>query len=869
VTAESLLGDYRIEAFSFPNLETALGGFSTKNFREKNEHEKRELVSRTLYELIESVQVPTLLLPAIVEFIGRVAASRVIDYYTFSSFELWLNQFSGLSEEESYRLRGKIIGRFVPRDEYQVFFPIGMGKRYEGTHFVTGHSSPDLDTTVASFWGWVDAFGACVGKGLHIWNVPGGAPSQVEVKFLFNDLFGDDIFKALSKTRSKLTLCSFDLMTQEGFTRKMPHEKALSLDHERHIDAVVIVDQEGYYLGDWRSFDVESVRQVITAFENCLRWMENHIQSRLISFFSTAEVAQADLPLMIQEILERKISDWDPVRNLTLREQRALQLYLEKVLKVSSGLESSFGDFTLEMERESIAHFTEFKEALEGLNSAQFFKNHRLIEDRAHLLTYLKRLFKSVGTAFKEVHAHVECLEIAMQIKNKVFGHSPHQLSYRADLEEVKTKMGNYTYLTVNYPDTNGKLIPVGVIHAPELQKNSLGTVTLRDFCNREETKIPPFLDVISVIDHHKTALNTFSPPMAFICDAQSSNVLVAQLSFAINDNYSTSGMSLEAIDDQIGRLKGKELSKSEMRLYQRLLQKKMVAQSKGSFAVCPKREYIEYLHFLFAILDDTDLLTKVTLRDVDCVAALLNRLKTLALGRETETIHFDDLVKDELFIKRAAKKLLQNRDLYSLYSKIYLAREHAVDANILSCLKGEESNIFTDTKVQNGCCQVGQTKIFEKNFVFLHKKIDEVRHVWLTHAATVHSQKPEIDFYLHMVSTVASADQLISGDEIVYRHQDELWLFVPQSDLGAEHLRAFLISFQKAPHTAKNALSVQFIGPHATWLARIFEETFLPLPKEIIAKKEGFTYAVIKVNPGSMNSRKAMVSPYLPKLNE
>ena len=35
-----------------------------------------------------------------------------------------------------------------------------MGKIYEGTHFVTAHKSPDLDTTIASFWGWLDAFAA-------------------------------------------------------------------------------------------------------------------------------------------------------------------------------------------------------------------------------------------------------------------------------------------------------------------------------------------------------------------------------------------------------------------------------------------------------------------------------------------------------------------------------------------------------------------------------------------------------------------------------------------------------------------------------------------------------------------------------------
>ena len=95
------------------------------------------------------------------------------------------------------------MGRYIPRESYQSLFPIGMGKKYVGSHYVTAHSSPDLDTTVASFWGWVDAFAARVGQGLHIWNVPGGAPeSQVEVQFLFNQLLGAQCFEHFAKTRN-------------------------------------------------------------------------------------------------------------------------------------------------------------------------------------------------------------------------------------------------------------------------------------------------------------------------------------------------------------------------------------------------------------------------------------------------------------------------------------------------------------------------------------------------------------------------------------------------------------------------------------------------------------------------------------------
>ena len=68
----------------------------------------------------------------------------------------------------------------------KLLFPIGMGKMYPGSHFVTAHGSPDLDTTVASFWGWVDAFAARVAEGLQYGMFPAGPrASQIEIGLSF------------------------------------------------------------------------------------------------------------------------------------------------------------------------------------------------------------------------------------------------------------------------------------------------------------------------------------------------------------------------------------------------------------------------------------------------------------------------------------------------------------------------------------------------------------------------------------------------------------------------------------------------------------------------------------------------------------
>ena len=104
---------------------------------------------------------------------------------------------------------------------------------------------------------------------------------------------------------------------------------------------------------------------------------------------------------------------------------------------------------------------------------------------------------------------------------------------------------------------------------------------------------IPPYLDVISVIDHHKTTLKSFAPPMAILSECAISDTLVAQKAFEINDS-----------------------------------------NRKKPHYIHPATRILEYLHFLYGIIDDTDLLSKVSSIDVQCVAMLLNRLKMLRVEK-------------------------------------------------------------------------------------------------------------------------------------------------------------------------------------------------------------------------------------------
>jgi hypothetical protein len=867
--ASAELGDFIPVPQKFGNLHAVLKELQGASFARMNIRQKTDRVNSLLFDLINQEKTPCFLLPAVMEFIEKINKHGVLESYSFPQFELWLNQFAEISSEDNVLVRAKIVGKHIPRDAYQVMFPIGMGKKYPGSHYVTAHSSPDLDTTVASFWGWVDAFGARVCEGVHIWNLPGGPPTaQVEIGFLFSEMFGPSIFDHLPKTRTSLSLSGIDLISQERLVRKQVNISTINIEHDAAQHAVILVDEQGYYLGDWRSYDVEIVRQVINLLNGCLRWFENFLHVKLIALFAKNDLSTKDIPGFIKIVLQMHIEDCQPAKEFSGKQKADLEDYMVKVLKIKEGLQCSFEEFAIAMKQLSLFEFQEFVSLIEALPKSKLFdRSGFLVENRPKIFELLEKIIRALDKAIYSMRLYVEKLDVALKIKTEVFGYNPSHVSYRADVEEIRSKMGNFPYLTVTTPDQEGKWIPLGVVYAAELHKPVLGTVTLRDFCNREETKIPSYFEVISVIDHHKSSLQTSSAPLCIVSDAQSSNVLCAEVAFQINDNYSLGGLSAKQIDNQIGSLEKNLNAVSKRRLMQRLLQRSLVSEQKGSFFIDSCREYYEYLHFLYAILDDTDLLTKVTRRDVECVASLLNRMKSLSLQKEVEAISLDDLTHDKTFAVQAAKRILQHPDMYSLYRKIYRKKEELVEENCKIAAKGLPSSFFDDTKEQNGCARVGQTKLFNCNYSIFAKHSNDLRTVWYHHAAQFWKDRPEVDFHLHMISTVSGADDLFQGKDQNVSHQDELWIWIPFTEQSIEHLKSFLNAFRRVPQISEQAFSAEIYGPKAKEYERIFAESFLSLRKKVVGDKRALPIVVLKYKAGLLNSRKAMVSPHLPRL--
>lgn len=832
-----MLADYSVQYTTFKDLDALFHTFSKENFQNLPARKKFTTINKSLLDLIQKELEPCFLLPHVIDFISRVQDAALLhEPYQMVNFEFWLNHFSGLSYEENMHIRRKIVGKNIPRDEYQAFFPIGTGKVFSGSHFVAAHLSPDVDTAIASFWGWVDAFAARVGSSLHQWSLP-GTLADAHTNLLFEKVFGKKVFEVLVRKSQALTLAAQDLVREKELVKVSAHHESSHIDHSRRQAPILVVDSEGHFLGDWRAADAEATRQVVVIYYSCISWFENAIHETIITILSKKSVYLSDLKSALDSLLQISISASDALKECTERQKQNLHDFLKKVLKLSNGIQSSFSDL-IQLDFEILFEL--------------FDHNQMLVEDRPKIFSAIEKIFKDLDTILQKARVDFDRLELLLAIKEKVLGIASPFIGLKSDVEEIRKKMQHYDYLPV-LVQQEGKSFPVGVVYQSDIKKEFLGTVSLRDFSNDLETKMASYLQVISVIDHHRSDVKTQSASTLIVADTQSTNTIIAELSMQINDRYSTLGIA--RVEDELQKAI-KEGNRPKM---QRLLPRSL---HRGPHYIDPRREFCEYLFFLHAICDDTDLLTKVTLQDVLCVQKLLNRMKTIATGKDCECITFDTIKQDDHFVKNAASLILKNDDMYSIYSRAFAFREKEVEKELLACAQGQPSLFFADTKEQNGCCRVGQAKLFCSNIELFAKHVTKLRTHWLENGQKIYESRPQLDLHMQMISTIAGADELHKAAKLEWTHKDELWFWIADTQGAQIRLVNFLNGFAAS---TDSAMDVVFYSQNSDILEEIFAQNF---PKATRRREPQYNLpiAVLYYKAGLINSRKAAISPYLPR---
>lgn len=853
---------------SFPGVEKIFDSFLKDHFKTKTLRQKFKFINETLLDLIQKSPEKSFLLSEVIDYIERVNQHHLLnEKFHITLFEFWLNQFSTLSKEDNYIVRAKIAGKHIPREDYQAYFPIGMNTTYFGSHFVAAHLSPDVDTMIASFWGWLDAFAARVGTGQHFWSLPGGAPTT-PITTAFQEILGKSIFNNVARTNSNLTLRALDLVTQKNFEKKTGEQSASVQEDDIKELVTALVNQEGQFLGDWYHTDAELVRQVLIRFKSTLRWFENNFHVRVISLFSNKSLQRKDISPFIAEVFDKQINDCETTQELEANQKEDLNQFLQKVLHLEKGLKSTFRELISALSKLGAIELLDFQKEVESIEKSILFdKTGNLIENRPEIFHWLEKIINNLDYAIQHTRDYVERLEILVKIKNKVLGIPSHTITLNSDVEDIMARMEKNDYLSVVISEGEEKYFPLGVVRASDLRKAQLGTVSFRDFCNEEEVKMASYLRPISVIDHHKANFKTNTPPFALIGDAQSCNVLLAEQAFKINDHYSLGGMTVDEIDQEIETIGASPSSPKKTRLLKRLLHRRLAFEHGDQYYIHPERELAEYMTFLYAILDDTDLLTKMSKRDITCVIELVNRIHSLYVGKDIEAVDLDSIPKDKDFVKAASKHILQNPAMYTLYRKIYESKESEIESYFNLKNNSDFVNLFIDTKEQNGCCRVGQTKFFSTNYqAFKSNRIKLMQH-WLKASKEIYDTRPAVDFFLHMTSTIASASDVYQNKAGSYDHDDEMWIWIPPTQKATDHLESFLSSFHYTTGAQGNNMKA-YLPDNFDELEPIFEENFSSIPVFKDAKiAEGHPVIVLRFKAGTLNSRKAMITPFLPKI--
>ncbi len=851
-----LLGDFPLCFTPFSTIDKALKSLQAKSFTTLSARKKFDGVNATLLNCIHAETEPCFLLPAVIDYIAKINEKKLLqEPYRMVQFEFWLNHYSNLSADENRIIRNKIVGKNISRDDYQLFFPIGMNKTLTGSHFVAAHASPDVDTTIASFWGWVDAFGARVGTGIHHWVLP-GAVADSHINMLFEKLFSKNIFDVLVRQTPTLSLTAQDLVCSKDVLKLHVNEHLSHIHIGRHI---VAIDNKGYFKGDWRPSDAVAVNQVISAFYSLIRWLEHGIYYNLISAYAKQKVVKKDIQKALKLLFTTKLCDSEPAKEFNSAQKTQVDTFIKAVLKIPKGSKATYQQLVASLAKTADISLPSYQFAPDAI----FNDNGTLIENRPQIFSHLEVLFRSCADASSASRKFLERLDVLLATKTYVLGIPSQFITLKSDVDEIRTKMNNLEYLTVVIPEDDN-WFPVGVVYANDIKRNPLGTVSLRDFSNETETKMASYLEVVSIIDHHKSDIKTSNAATIIVGDAQSANTIVAEQVLKLNKRYSLLGMTPKEITKQKKAHLTSLSTPSDFKKLKRLLELSLNAQHASSSYIHPMREYSEYLFFLHAILDDTDLLTKVSNRDLEIVAELLNRMKSITSKQDCELITFDDLAKDGKFTTSASMRILKDRDMYSIYQKIYAHKEKEVETNLSACIKGQASTIFSDTKEQNGCSRIGQTKLFSTNFSSFCQHADQLRKLWLEQAKKVYERTSQIDLHMQMVTTVATADEVYTSKTGNWSHQDELWIWVPPIQGAIEHLVNFLNSFSETKLIEQNELEVEFLGENFKDLELIFSQNF-PKAHRTTHKEKGLPIAVLRFKAGLLNSRKAFITPYLP----
>lgn len=806
-------------------ISTFIKPFHEKAFQEKCQQEQFYCLCNAIHEWIKKQKAPCFLLPKISSLIQSINQQQILESpFRFANFEMWLLLFSDLTEEEKQECRDKIAGLSIPRQAYQLLYPIEPGKLQTGAHITCAHQSPDLDTSVTSFWGWLDSFHARIGEGMHIWNLPGGTLGRHD-RLIFDKILGEEGLSNFAKARNSLSPLAIDLLQREPMRLVTADAKLSKLTFSHYEDAIVVVDHEGYFLGQWQRKDLARVEAIFSLLSQTFTWIQRELFSRMVAFFTIEEPTKQDFDQLVQEILAIHPCD------SALCIPSAPKKFLEETFVRLFGLPSksfTLSDFASSCEKSIFSSIT-LQEALDHLRESTLFSEGQKISKASReIFSFIQATNIALEKAFSDLRSWCDRIEVGIIIKEEILNLPSHYISVKAELAEVERMLQKLGWVCAVYPEKSGKLVPVGVITKERLAKRCLGTAALRDFSSSQEIEISKHIDVISIVDHHKCHIHSHFAPVAHISNTQACATLVSELKHTLLRRAKT-----------------------------------LAALQNDEIWISSERIFLQNFALLLAILDDTDRLKKAGDRDLEAVASLLNEI--LALHEKgSPPLPSHPLLKDVLEHPQIQElfSMLDQRRVACLREEITLASQEP---------RNNDPSLFRDTKIQNRSSRVGQIKLLPQVSSHFMENAENLRLSWAKRAKAICQSQNHLCLHLQMIST-------LSDDKSCQDCPDMLWIWCDGNERGYEHLTHFLRGFkasdaiekekawmkQNPKHKSALSVTVYASEKEAKPLKDLVFLNFLEDDSRIIIHHAQEPHICISYRAGSINSRKSLISPYL-----
>ena len=381
-----------------------------------------------------------------------------------------------------------------------------------------------------------------------------------------------------------------------------------------------------------------------------------------------------------------------------------------------------------------------------------------------------------------------------------------------------------------------------GAIQSDIFKQKEMISVSLRDFSNKAEVPITSAANVVSIIDHHKTDIQSSKPWNCIISDTESCNTIIAEHLFNQYDMYSRPYSGNDTVD-QI--TKEKHLDSEKRRTLVKLLAQRTDA-SNDTYFVDINRELHDYELLLHAILDDTDLLSKTSIRDLICIAELIDRIVSITDRRRNSILRtqVEQLNSDKKVIKEI---ILEHPFMQTTMKRIYTMRIEQVEEDILSL----SSSLFSDTKYMSDV-SICQVKLFPDNITSLNEHYDNLTHHW---KQLITDSKRDTRLDILFFSTLKQKHHTNTNQPL-----DKMLIRFQQNDTARSKLMHFLNHFLTQQSLLSCTIKLNTHPNETSFFAELAH-----LENVTIKDTHAIQSTLIIEYPASqVNSRKKQIAPFI-----